>query len=160
MTMFEEKKAKSGSRGTIFKAVGVLFGLVLILGYQRFFRPQNFQKSSIPSGSGVVAILDAVKDKKSGAIVQGFAAVKTILPDDVEGGKHQKFIAALETGQTILFAHNIDIAPRVPLKLADLFEFRGEYQWNEQGGVVHWTHHDPDMKHVDGWIKIGDKAFR
>lgn len=153
-------KPKSAARDAILKTAGVLFGLSLILGYTLFIRPKPLPTSRIQAGSGITPILDAVAKKQSGVIVQGFAAVKSILPDDDQGAKHQKFIAALENGHTLLFTHNIDIAPRVPVKLADMIEFRGQFEWNAEGGLVHWTHHDPDMKHADGFIKLGDKAFR
>ena len=156
--MMVDEKPKG--RDTIFKVAGVLLGLAIILGYSYFFGPKTTRKPTVKLESGVVAILDAVAAKKSGSIVQGFAAVKSILPDDAEGGKHQNFAAALENGHTLQFRHNIDIAPRVPVKLADLIEFRGQLEWNEQGGTVHWTHHDPDMKHEDGWIKLNDKVYR
>ena len=84
-----------------------------------------------------------------------------VLPDDNEGSRHQKFILELASGQTILIAHNIDLAPRIPdLRDGESVSFYGEYEWNERGGVVHWTHHDPQGRHVDGWLKHDGKTFQ
>ncbi|WP_272975496.1 DUF3465 domain-containing protein, partial [Alcanivorax jadensis] len=77
------------------------------------------------------------------------------------GSRHQKFILELASGQTILIAHNIDLAPRIPdLRDGESVSFYGEYEWNERGGVVHWTHHDPQGRHVDGWLKHDGKTFQ
>ncbi|GJM17838.1 MAG: hypothetical protein DHS20C14_00510 [Phycisphaeraceae bacterium] len=79
--------------------------------------------------------------------------VDRILPDDNEGSRHQKFIVKLSSGQTILIAHNIDLAPRVPLDRGDQVRLHGEYEWTNQGGTIHWTHHDPDGYRSGGWIE-------
>lgn len=87
--------------------------------------------------------------------------VKRILPDDHEGSLHQRFIVELSSGQTLLIAHNIDIAPRIPgLRLGDEVAFRGEYDWNPEGGVIHWTHHDPNARHPGGWLKHKGKTYQ
>jgi hypothetical protein len=58
------------------------------------------------------------------------------LPDDNEGGWHQKFIIRLLSGQTILIAHNIDLAPKIgSLQEGDTVEFFGQYEWNGKGGL-------------------------
>jgi len=93
--------------------------------------------------------------------VQGQGVVARVLSDDVIGSRHQRFILELASGQTILVAHNIDLAPRVPsLREGDTVEFYGEYEWNDQGGVVHWTHHDPNGRHQDGWLKAGGRTYQ
>lgn len=84
-----------------------------------------------------------------------------ILPDDNEGSRHQKFIIELEGEHTILVALNIDLAPRVSgLKKGDFVEIYGQYEWNKNGGVIHWTHHDPAQEHVDGWIVFNGEKFQ
>ena len=90
----------------------------------------------------------------SGTQVQATGVVTRILPDDDEGSRHQRFILRLPSGQTLLIAHNIDLAPRVDgLKEGDTVAFNGEFEWNPKGGVVHWTHHDPSGRHVAGGLK-------
>ena len=84
-----------------------------------------------------------------------------LLPDDLEGRRHQKFILKLTSGQTLLVAHNIDIADRIPsLQLGDEIAFYGEYEWNSKGGVIHWTHDDPQGRHVAGWLKHKGRLYQ
>ena len=102
----------------------------------------------------------AYKSQQSDLQVQGFGQVVKVLPDDNDGSKHQKFILKLNSGQTLLVAHNIDLAPRIPnLKVGDSVEFYGEYEWNKKGGVLHWTHKDPQNRHAHGWLKHNGQVY-
>jgi hypothetical protein len=99
-------------------------------------------------------------EKKSDVWVTGSGVVIRILKDDNEGDRHQRFILELSTGQTILFAHNIDIAPRIDdIEVGDVIEFYGEYIYSDEGGTIHWTHHDPDGSSEGGWLKKGDTVY-
>ena len=61
-----------------------------------------------------------------------------LLKDDNEGFRHQKFILELSSGQTVLVAHNIDLAPRIQnIQKGDQVEFFGEYEYSDKGGVIH-----------------------
>ena len=96
---------------------------------------------------------DAFANKQSDLMVRGKGEVHKVLPDDLKGDRHQNFILRLHTDQTILVAHNIDVSPYIKgLKHGDRIEFSGEYEWNPQGGILHWTHKDPRGNHADGWI--------
>jgi len=105
-------------------------------------------------------IRKAYENRESDVQVRGEGEVIRLLADDNDGSRHQKFIIRLSTGQTLLMAHNIDLAPRInTLSEGDRIEFYGEYEWNSKGGVIHWTHHDPNGTHVGGWIKHRGKTY-
>lgn len=96
----------------------------------------------------------AFYSKKSDIQVKDSGKVIKLLRDDNTGTRHQKFLVKLKSNLTILIAHNIDLSKRInSLKQGDNIEFYGEYEWNAKGGVIHWTHHDPRKRHIDGWIK-------
>ena len=82
-----------------------------------------------------------------------------MLSDDNEGSRHQRFIIQLGNRDTLLVVHNIDLAERVPLGMGDRIKFRGMYEWNELGGLVHWTHHDPHGLVDGGWISYRRKSY-
>jgi len=83
------------------------------------------------------------------------------LPDDTSGSRHQRFILKLSSGQTLLVAHNIDLAPRISsLRVGDAVQFYGEYEWNQKGGVLHWTHRDSRGSHVAGWLRHQGKTYQ
>jgi len=93
--------------------------------------------------------------------VSGVGTVIRIFPDDDDGDRHQRFLLRLQSGATLLVAHNIDIAPRVePLHEGDTVEYQGEFAWNPKGGVVHWTHHDPAGHHPSGWLRHDGRTFQ
>ena len=52
-----------------------------------------------------------------------------------------------------LLQHGRDVAERIPLSLGDRIQFRGVYEWNDLGGLVHWTHHDPLGIEDGGWVR-------
>jgi len=79
----------------------------------------------------------AFASRASDIQVEGEGTVIRLLPDDMNGRRHQRFIVQLASGQTVLMAHNIEIAARIDgLKVGDNVRFNGEYVWNEKGGVI------------------------
>ncbi|OIN04846.1 hypothetical protein BFR47_05800 [Oceanisphaera psychrotolerans] len=103
----------------------------------------------------------AYQNRQSDVQVEGRGRVSRLLADDNKGSRHQRFLLALPSGQTLLIAHNIDLAPRIDgLKVGDTVAFYGEYEWNDKGGVVHWTHHDPRGRHPGGWLKHNGRLYQ
>ena len=93
--------------------------------------------------------------------VEGQGVVRQVLSDDNDGSRHQRFILELGSGQTLLIAHNIDLAPRVAgLREGDTVSFGGVYEWNPEGGVIHWTHRDTSKRHLPGWLKHNGELYQ
>ena len=118
------------------RRLGSLVLVIVLVVVARFVRPE------------------AEPGPRSNEQVEGVGIVERILPDDNDGSRHQRFILRLRDGRTVLVAHNIDLAPRLRgLDRGDTVAFYGEFEWNANGGVIHWTHHDPAGKHVGGWLR-------
>ena len=113
------------------------------------------------SQSGDGQVEQAFKTKATDVQVAGEGLILRTLSDDRSGSPHQRFILRLASGQTVLIQHNIDVAPRInDLKTGDAVSFYGEYIWNDQGGLIHWTHHDPAGRHTGGWVKHNGRTYQ
>ena len=85
--------------------------------------------------------------------------VVRLFHDDAEHEDHQRFVIDVAGGGSLLVAHNLDVAERIPLGLGDRVRVRGLYEFNEQGGVVHFTHHDPHGREAGGWVEFRKKRY-
>jgi hypothetical protein len=94
----------------------------------------------------------AFRARAQGRWVEGAGRVARLLADDRQGSPHQRFVVRLPGGHTVLVVHNLDLAERVRVRLDDAVRFRGQYEWNERGGLVHWTHAGPGGE-PGGWIE-------
>ncbi|AGF78273.1 Protein of unknown function (DUF3465) [Desulfocapsa sulfexigens DSM 10523] len=147
---------KKTSRNNILLA---LFALVIYLLAQQ---GENFSDiATVVPGGSETTVEAAFANQQSDLQIQGRGIVKKVLPDDREGTQHQKFILQVDPDQTVLVAHNIDVAARLEgLEAGDTVEFYGEYEWTAQGGVIHWTHRDLDGRHTDGWLRYNGKTYQ
>ncbi len=122
--------------------------------------PEILSTSTEKSTQNNQAVTDAYQNQLSDIQISGSGNVKYILSDDNKGSRHQRFILRLPSGQSLLVAHNIDLAPKIKtLQKGDAVQFFGEYEWNSEGGVIHWTHHDPGGRHVGGWLKHNGQKY-
>jgi hypothetical protein len=110
------------------------------------------------SASGVVEAAYAAHRSKTWVEIDG--KITRVLSDDQEGSRHQRFILELASGHTVMVAHNIDLVDRIPVQKGDAISLRGRYEWNDRGGVIHWTHHDPQGRLQGGWIKHHGQSYR
>jgi hypothetical protein len=135
--------------------------LVVVLAVGGYVAYARHDPAAGPIPQTAATTADSIGAEASGTQVQGTGVVSRILPDDDDGSRHQRFVLRLPSGQTILVAHNIDLAPRIDdLEEGDTVEYSGEYVWNPKGGVVHWTHRDPSGEHAAGWLRHGGRVFQ
>jgi hypothetical protein len=130
--------------------------IILIYGASQY-QPQQTGPLQ-PAETEIAALF---QQQKSDVQVELEATVTRLLEDDNEGSRHQRFIVEMADGHTLLVAHNIDLAPRInDLAVGDEVGLYGEYEWNAKGGVIHWTHHDPDNRHPHGWIRHQGQLYQ
>ena len=128
-----------------------LYLVLVLIGAYFVFEQRAPTDQPAPNAGAETRQAPASEQWRSGQQVRGQGTVSRILPDDNDGSRHQRFILRLSSGRTLLIAHNIDLAPRVSsLRTGDTVSFNGEYEWNDKGGVIHWTHHDPQGRHAAG----------
>ena len=84
----------------------------LIVGY---IQEQGVSLPGLPvsTQSADRTLQNAYNNRQSDLQVQGEGVVMKLLRDDLEGSRHQRFTLRFSTGQTLLVAHNIDVAPRI-----------------------------------------------
>jgi len=130
--------------------IWLIIAFIVVSYFASKYSPEHmFSQSSQP-----ISIEKLFQQKQSNVQLEVTGNVIKLLRDDVNGSRHQRFIIKLASGHTLLIAHNIDLAHRVDaLYLGDEITAYGEYEWNSEGGVLHWTHHDPENNHPHGWIR-------
>ena len=144
------------------KTVIILVGCLAIAALVHLKDIGNLQdRLGLASSSGNDVFASAFDEHRGGFVAEGSGTVTRVLSDDDVGSPHQRFIVTLESGQTLMVSHNIDLAPRITgLSVGDSVSFKGEYEWNDKGGVVHWTHHDPEARHEAGWIRHHGRIYQ
>ncbi|RUM93503.1 MAG: hypothetical protein DSZ28_08140 [Thiothrix sp.] len=159
---------------SVQKIVGSVVLLIAVVGYQSFIESKvppedslsgsateaSAQVDTKQSRAGLNQLMGAFKSHTSKLWLEVTGTVSKSLRDDTKGDRHQKFILKLANGHTVLVAHNIDLAAKVPLKEGDNVAIRARYEWSKQGGVLHWTHRDPRMHIEGGWIQHSGKKYR
>ncbi|MEO0998769.1 MAG: DUF3465 domain-containing protein, partial [Pseudomonadota bacterium] len=84
--------------------------------------------TSVDAAAGSEALASAFARRANDEWVEARVTVVRLLADDNDGSRHQRFVAASAGGQTVLVAHNIDLAERVPLAVGDSVYLRGQYE--------------------------------
>jgi hypothetical protein len=157
----------------IIKVLVMLASAGVFAVYQHFQQPSSQQskspapiavetRSNTASNGDYRQAIDKIRRSRNDPNAQFWTTVQgkvvKVLSDDTEGSPHQRFLVELSSDTTLLVAHNIDLAQRVPVQAGQNVTISGEYVWNNRGGVLHWTHHDPRGR-KSGWIEYAGKHY-
>lgn len=75
------------------------------------------------------------------------------------GCVHEAFTAQSRAGP-VEVVDNVDIAPPCPVRAGDRVEVCGEMVHDPgRPPVVHWTHHDPQHRHAEGFIRLRGRLY-
>jgi hypothetical protein len=107
------------------------------------------------------AIVADFQSHRSNVEVTADGTVVRLLPDRTSStGTHEQFIIKLASQDlTVEIEHNFSIAARVPVAEGDHVIVHGEYIWTAKGGLIHFTHHDPQGTHEGGYIVDNGKTY-
>jgi len=137
---------------------GVLVAL-LLMGFGAW--QQGGASSAVAAPDGGYAAPQQRPAFRNGSQLTTSGVVIRTLSDDRDGSRHQRFIIRVDGGETLLIAHNIDLAPRLGgLKAGERVRVSGEFAWNPRGGTLHWTHRDPQGRHVPGYIEWRGRRYQ
>jgi len=112
------------------------------------------------NGLDDAAVITAQAQHAVGQEVTVVARVKKLLPEDIIGLPHQRFLIELTNNSTVLIAHDLKFAPAVPIQPGDVVCIHGEYIWNKLGGLIHWTHRSDSPRHESGWIEFNGMRYQ
>jgi hypothetical protein len=146
--------------GKWFAAVAIALAAAWYVG-QGVDAPDKAGTTGVEAHSGAREALEAFEQRADGRMLRVSGRVQRLLADDRDGSPHQRFVIEADGGQTLLVAHNLDLAARLDgLSVGDVVEVYGEYEWNPQGGVLHWTHDDPRGTHPAGYIDWKGRRYQ
>ena len=138
--------------------IGALVAL-LVMGFGAWLQGVATPAAAAPDGGNAASQYRPAY--RNGSQLTTSGVVIRTLSDDRDGSRHQRFIIRVDGGETLLIAHNIDLAPRLNgLVAGERVRVSGEFAWNPQGGTLHWTHHDPRGRHVPGYIEWRGRRYQ
>lgn len=75
--------------------------------------PSPWETGATPALNSDARLQQAFQRRESNLQIVGEGVVVKVLKDDTHGSPHQRFLLRTATGQTLLVAHNIELAPRI-----------------------------------------------
>jgi hypothetical protein len=115
------------------------------------------------AGNG--AVYDAWRSERSRVEVTANGSVSRILGTrSGRSGVHEGFLLHLSGagghGLTVRVEDNVDLTGPIPLEPGEAATVRGEYIYDERGGLIHYTHRDPRGYHAAGYVQVAGRIYQ
>lgn len=77
------------------------------------------------------------------------------------GGEHEGFWMRLRSGctLTVRVETNTGFTGPIPLSVGEYVVVKGEYEYDVDGGVIHWTHRAMGSRHASGYVEAGGRFY-
>lgn len=99
-------------------------------------------------------LLNAFEQGRTGVWISGHGTVAQLIGDETIAGEvHQRMVVNVADSLDLIVRHTVENSERVPVAQGDTVAFQGRYEWNGRGGVVGFTHHDPEQPGGGGWVR-------
>lgn len=85
------------------------------------------------------------------------SVLETLGTRDTRSGTHEGFVVLTREHRHVRIEENTGITGPIPLHLGEPVAVQGQYACDD--GVVHWTHHDPEGRHWEGFITAGGHTY-
>lgn len=105
-------------------------------------------------------LLNAFEQGRTGVWVSGHGIVAQLIGDEtVSGERHQRMVVNVDGRLDLIVRHSTEQSERIPVAQGDTVAFQGRYEWSGRGGVVGFTHHDPEQPGDGGWIRYQGTTY-
>jgi Protein of unknown function (DUF3465) len=137
---------------------------LLVVGSLLFLREQSrggsISANDAERSAGAVCSQVSIpfRQRESGVWLSISGKVTRTLSDEYGQLQHQRFIISCTSGRTVLIVNDVSIGQRVPVQIGDSVIVRGQYVWNRQGGLLHFTHHAQGGGQ-GGWIEFHHRLY-
>lgn len=137
------------------RSIGAVLGLLILAGCASPAGTLYQAMGACSKGAGQVEI------RATGTVLRLLGTRRTY------SGLHEGFVAGFPMsangrphatwGPALRIEDNADITGRIPLHAGEPIVLQGEYACDDS--VIHWTHHDPRMRHIGGFIQAGGRTY-
>jgi hypothetical protein len=104
--------------------------------------------------------MDMFNHQQSGEWVTLSGKVRRPLADTDGRYEHQRFIVQCADGLHVLVVNDVSLGHRVPINVDRRITVRGQYIWDSQGGLVHFTHRANGGGASSGWILFSGHIYQ